>query len=390
MTSAFFVAGDLAVVGVLVGGLDLVDGALVGAAGGVEEGLARGGDVLVARGEVGRPVALEHLGDLGAVGGEPCGGEQVGAVADALGADVGAVADELAVGAGGGLDLVVEPAALQVIGHGGEQVGVLHDLGQPVDLDGLDVGEAGLAELLEVVLAGFVAGRGLVVHDLHVRVRVHVLLQERVGVAEVVEGGDGEGHLAVDSGAATGAGAAGEHEGGGGRDGGDERGPAQGTSIHRSLLCGGCDRNDELSPSCCGSALNGRVESMGSLPNGQGSAPTFTSSAHPRSLSTSAAGAHPPVDWASQRHPTSGAEVPTIVVDVMPKAELLDPQGKAVAGALSRLGETRFSDVRIGKRFELTVEGEVDEATLARARELADEMLSNAVIEDVVNVEVVE
>jgi len=82
--------------------------------------------------------------------------------------------------------------------------------------------------------------------------------------------------------------------------------------------------------------------------------------------------------------------VPTIVVDVMPKAELLDPQGKAVAGALSRLGEHRFSDVRIGKRFELTVDGEVDEATLARARELADEMLSNAVIEDVVNIEVVE
>ncbi len=82
--------------------------------------------------------------------------------------------------------------------------------------------------------------------------------------------------------------------------------------------------------------------------------------------------------------------MPTIVVDVMPKAELLDPQGKAVAGALSRLGESRFSDVRIGKRFELTVEGDVDEATLARAREIADEMLSNAVIEDVVNIEVVE
>ncbi|MFN3948893.1 phosphoribosylformylglycinamidine synthase subunit PurS [Microbacterium sp.] len=82
--------------------------------------------------------------------------------------------------------------------------------------------------------------------------------------------------------------------------------------------------------------------------------------------------------------------MPTIVVDVMPKAELLDPQGKAVAGALSRLGEHRFSDVRIGKRFELTVDGEVDEATLARARELADDMLSNAVIEDVVNIEVVE
>ncbi|RWR16907.1 phosphoribosylformylglycinamidine synthase subunit PurS [Microbacterium enclense] len=82
--------------------------------------------------------------------------------------------------------------------------------------------------------------------------------------------------------------------------------------------------------------------------------------------------------------------MPTIVVDVMPKAELLDPQGKAVAGALSRRGEHRFSDVRIGKRFELTVDGDVDEATLARVRELADEMLSNSVIEDVVNIEVVE
>jgi len=82
--------------------------------------------------------------------------------------------------------------------------------------------------------------------------------------------------------------------------------------------------------------------------------------------------------------------MPTIVVDVMPKAELLDPQGKAVAGALSRLGENRFTDVRIGKRFELTVEGEVDEATLTRARQLADEMFSNSVIEDVVNVEVVQ
>ena len=82
--------------------------------------------------------------------------------------------------------------------------------------------------------------------------------------------------------------------------------------------------------------------------------------------------------------------MPTIVVDVMPKAELLDPQGKAVAGALSRTGHSAVSGVRVGKRFELTVEGEVDEATLARARELADEMLSNAVIEDVVNIEVVE
>ena len=81
--------------------------------------------------------------------------------------------------------------------------------------------------------------------------------------------------------------------------------------------------------------------------------------------------------------------MPTIVVDVMPKAELLDPAGKAVAGALHRLGKSEFSAVRIGKRFELTVDGEVTDAVLTEARELAAEMLSNGVIEDVVNVTVV-
>jgi phosphoribosylformylglycinamidine synthase PurS subunit len=82
--------------------------------------------------------------------------------------------------------------------------------------------------------------------------------------------------------------------------------------------------------------------------------------------------------------------MPTIVVDVMPKAELLDPQGKAVTGALTRLGVEQFSAVRIGKRFELTVEGDVTDAVLAKAREIADDILSNSVIEDVVSIEVVE
>jgi len=81
--------------------------------------------------------------------------------------------------------------------------------------------------------------------------------------------------------------------------------------------------------------------------------------------------------------------MPTIVVDVMPKAELLDPQGKAVAGALGRLGVDGFSSVRIGKRFELTVDV-ADEKTLETVRTLADEVLSNSVIEDVVGIEVVE
>jgi len=81
--------------------------------------------------------------------------------------------------------------------------------------------------------------------------------------------------------------------------------------------------------------------------------------------------------------------VPTIVVEVMPKAEILDPQGKAVAGALARLGKNGYTGVRIGKRFELTVEGPVDDALLAEVRELADDMLANTVIEDVVSVTVV-
>jgi phosphoribosylformylglycinamidine synthase len=68
----------------------------------------------------------------------------------------------------------------------------------------------------------------------------------------------------------------------------------------------------------------------------------------------------------------------------MPKAELLDPQGKAVAGALRRLGKSEFSQVRIGKRFELTVDGPVDDAVLADVRDIAQTLLSNGVIEDVV------
>jgi phosphoribosylformylglycinamidine synthase PurS subunit len=80
--------------------------------------------------------------------------------------------------------------------------------------------------------------------------------------------------------------------------------------------------------------------------------------------------------------------VPTIVVEVMPKAELLDPQGKAVAGALARLGKSRFTDVRLGKRFELTVDGPVDDALVAEVQQLAADLLSNSVIEDVISVHV--
>ena len=75
-----------------------------------------------------------------------------------------------------------------------------------------------------------------------------------------------------------------------------------------------------------------------------------------------------------------------IVVEVMPKPEILDPQGKAVVGSLPRLGYDQFTAVRQGRRFELTVNGPVTDAHLAAAREAASTLLSNPIIEDVVSV----
>ncbi len=68
-----------------------------------------------------------------------------------------------------------------------------------------------------------------------------------------------------------------------------------------------------------------------------------------------------------------------VVVDVMPKQEILDPQGQAVASALPRLGFSGVSEVRQGKHFELEVADDVDDATLAK---IAETLLANPVIED--------
>jgi phosphoribosylformylglycinamidine synthase PurS subunit len=73
--------------------------------------------------------------------------------------------------------------------------------------------------------------------------------------------------------------------------------------------------------------------------------------------------------------------VARVVVDVMLKPEILDPQGKAVQGALPRLGFEGISDVRQGKRFELEVD-ELTEKRLAEVHEIAEKLLSNPVIED--------
>lgn len=70
------------------------------------------------------------------------------------------------------------------------------------------------------------------------------------------------------------------------------------------------------------------------------------------------------------------------VVEVMPKPEILDPQGKAVLGALPRLGFDGVVDVRQGKRFELEVAGEGTDAGLDAVRRMAETLLANPVIED--------
>lgn len=66
----------------------------------------------------------------------------------------------------------------------------------------------------------------------------------------------------------------------------------------------------------------------------------------------------------------------------MPKPEILDPQGKAVQGALPRLGFSGVTDVRQGKRFELEIEGEITEEVLAEVEQMAETLLSNPVIEN--------
>ncbi|GAA4463581.1 phosphoribosylformylglycinamidine synthase subunit PurS [Phytohabitans houttuyneae] len=70
-----------------------------------------------------------------------------------------------------------------------------------------------------------------------------------------------------------------------------------------------------------------------------------------------------------------------VVVDVMLKPEILDPQGQAVANALPRLGVNDVTSVRIGRRIEIEFAGEAD---LDQARAIADKLLANPVIEDFV------
>jgi phosphoribosylformylglycinamidine synthase subunit PurS len=69
-----------------------------------------------------------------------------------------------------------------------------------------------------------------------------------------------------------------------------------------------------------------------------------------------------------------------VIVDVMPKPEILDPQGQAIAQALPTLGFAAVTSVRQGKRFEIEVAD--DEDPLGVGRRAATALLANPVLED--------
>ena len=87
-------------------------------------------------------------------------------------------------------------------------------------------------------------------------------------------------------------------------------------------------------------------------------------------------GSNLPGGWRTLR------SVARVVVEVMLKPEIHDPQGEAIASACHRLGFGQVTGVRQGKRFEVELSEAADEATLARVAELAAELLANPVIEE--------
>jgi phosphoribosylformylglycinamidine synthase len=74
--------------------------------------------------------------------------------------------------------------------------------------------------------------------------------------------------------------------------------------------------------------------------------------------------------------------VTAITVNVHLKSEILDPQGRAVLGALGRFGISEVTEVRQGKQFVLTLDGELTEELLLEIHKVAETLLSNPVIED--------
>jgi phosphoribosylformylglycinamidine synthase PurS subunit len=68
-------------------------------------------------------------------------------------------------------------------------------------------------------------------------------------------------------------------------------------------------------------------------------------------------------------------------IDVMPKKEILDPQGKAVTGSMKNLGLAEIQNIRIGKHITLEIEAENAEIANAKVDEACKNLLANLIME---------
>jgi len=68
-------------------------------------------------------------------------------------------------------------------------------------------------------------------------------------------------------------------------------------------------------------------------------------------------------------------------IDVMPKKEILDPQGKAVTGSMKNLGLAEIQNVRIGKHITLEIEADTEEIAHAKVEDACKNLLANLIME---------
>ncbi len=69
-------------------------------------------------------------------------------------------------------------------------------------------------------------------------------------------------------------------------------------------------------------------------------------------------------------------------ITIYPRPEILDPQGKAIAGALERLGFDKIADVRAGKSFEIVLNKRRSKKLEADLGRMCEELLANPLVED--------
>jgi len=68
-------------------------------------------------------------------------------------------------------------------------------------------------------------------------------------------------------------------------------------------------------------------------------------------------------------------------IDVMPKKEILDPQGKAVTGSMKNLGLAEIQNVRIGKHISLEIDAESEETAHTKVEQACKNLLANLIME---------